>query len=68
MYLRFSLYFADYKHRRLKREPNFLGSKKICRLFVIADYEFHKNVGGSNKHTTARYIVNMLCNQQSSTL
>ncbi|XP_056012005.1 ADAM 17-like protease [Ostrea edulis] len=53
-------YYTDYKHRRLKREPNFLGSKKICRLFVIADYEFHKNVGGSNKHTTARYIIGIM--------
>lgn len=51
---------SDYKHRRLKREQDFLGSRKVCRLFVVADYEFHKNVGGNNKHTTARYMVNFL--------
>ncbi|XP_062584922.1 ADAM 17-like protease [Saccostrea cucullata] len=53
-------YYTDYKHRRLKREPDFLGSKKMCRLFVIADYEFHKNIGGNNKHTTATYIIGIM--------
>lgn len=52
-------FFTDYKHRRLKRQQDFLGPRKVCRLFVVADYEFHKNVGGKNKHTTARYIVNI---------
>lgn len=53
-------YYTDYKHRRLKRQQDFLGPRKVCRLFVVADYEFHKNVGGKNKHTTARYIIGIM--------
>nr|XP_022321266.1 ADAM 17-like protease isoform X1 [Crassostrea virginica] len=53
-------FYKDYKHRRLKREQDFLGSRKVCRLFVVADYEFHKNVGGNNKHTTARYMIGIM--------
>lgn len=61
-------FVTDYKHRRLKRQQDFLGPRKVCRLFVVADYEFHKNVGGKNKHTTARYIVNIFYQFQSNTV
>ncbi|OWF45574.1 ADAM 17-like protease [Mizuhopecten yessoensis] len=40
------------KHHRSKR-----AAKTRCRLMAVADYRFYTNIGGSNKYTTANYIV-----------
>ncbi|CAG2209310.1 ADAM17 [Mytilus edulis] len=45
----------------LKRENiRSFGTKRVCKLFLVADYEFHKNVGDGRAHTTANYIIGTL--------
>ncbi|XP_063412810.1 ADAM 17-like protease [Mytilus trossulus] len=46
---------------RVKRENiKSFGTKRVCKLFLVADYEFHKNVGDGRAHTTANYIIGTL--------
>ncbi|VDI04579.1 disintegrin and metalloproteinase domain-containing protein 17 [Mytilus galloprovincialis] len=46
---------------RVKRENiKSFGTKRVCKLFLVADFEFHKNVGDGRAHTTANYIIGTL--------
>ncbi|XP_033728556.1 ADAM 17-like protease [Pecten maximus] len=40
------------EHHRSKR-----AARTRCRLMAVADYRFYSIIGGSNKYTTANYIV-----------
>ncbi|XP_069107313.1 ADAM 17-like protease [Argopecten irradians] len=43
------------EHHRSKR-----ATRTRCRLMAVADYRFYSNIGGSNKYTTANYIVSVI--------
>ncbi|KAK3082731.1 hypothetical protein FSP39_003734 [Pinctada imbricata] len=58
---KYTTLFTDHKHVRLKRQTSpTISSNMVCELVVVADYKFHKYVGGESKHFTANYIIGIL--------
>ncbi|XP_069107387.1 ADAM 17-like protease [Argopecten irradians] len=37
-----------------------IGDHKSCRLYVVADYSFHSNIGKNKIHWTASYLIGIL--------
>ncbi|OWF44607.1 ADAM 17-like protease [Mizuhopecten yessoensis] len=52
---------GDYSGKRERRDTSALiADHKSCRLYVVADYSFHENIGKRKIHWTASYLISIL--------
>ncbi|XP_056004985.1 ADAM 17-like protease [Ostrea edulis] len=51
---------AGSPQRRKRQAMSYVGTHTVCRLVVVADYYFYKNLGQKNRRTTGEYIIGII--------